>query len=270
LTISLDAPTTTEHVRVKGLDVAVQVRGAGQPLLLLSGIWGELPLWEPLHPYLDGFQTIAFDPPGVGGTECPPAPMTMRGLAGFTASVLDELGIERADVLGGSFGGAVAQQLAFSHRRRVRRLVLVSTSFGGFAVPGSPIAFYHFARPSAYTPERLLETAGKMFGGRFRTEPHLVTSLHFERPSSLRAIMYRMFPLWGWTSLPWLPAIRQPTFLVCGDDDPVTPMVNHWLMARLIPNSCLFVVPNGGHLVLLDSAEKVVPEIVAFLRSGAP
>jgi poly(3-hydroxyoctanoate) depolymerase len=270
MTVSLAVPSTTEHISVNGLDVAVQVRGEGTPLLLLSGIWGELPLWEPLYPHLDGFQTIAFDPPGVGGTECPSRPMTMRSLAGFTAGVLDELGVERADVLGASFGGAVGQQLAVSHRRRVRRLVLVSTSFGGFALPGNPVAFWHFAKPAAYTPERLVATAGKMFGGRFRDEPHLVTSLHMNRPSNLRSLMHRTFPLWTWTSLPWLPAISQPTLLMCGDDDPVTPMTNHKLMARLIPKATLSVVPGGGHLVLLDSPHVVAPQIVAFLRSGAP
>jgi pimeloyl-ACP methyl ester carboxylesterase len=60
----------------------------------------------------------------------------MWALAGFGTAVLDELGIQSAHVLGASFGGAVAQQMAFSHPSRVRRLVLVSTSFGGFAVRG--------------------------------------------------------------------------------------------------------------------------------------
>ena len=192
----------------------------------------------------------------------------MHGLAGFTASVLDALEVDQAHVLGASFGGAVAQQLAVSHRRRVRRLVLVSTSFGGFALPGSPRAFWHFIHPAGYTPQRLAKNAGSMFGGRLRTRPELVKSLHFSRPSGVRAALSRAFPLWAWTSLPWLPAILQPTLVVAGDDDPITPLINHRVMARMIPRARLHIVRGGGHLALLDSPDLVAPEIVAFLRAG--
>jgi pimeloyl-ACP methyl ester carboxylesterase len=262
------APIRTEHLQVKGVDVAVQVCGDGTPLLLLSGIWAELPLWKPLLPYLNGFKAIAFDPPGVGTTKSTSRPMTMHRLAGFTASVLDALEVDQAHVLGASFGGAVAQQLAVSHRRRVRRLVLVSTSFGGLAVPGSPRAFWHFIHPAGYTPQRLAKNAGSMFGGRLRTQPELVKSLHFSRPSGVRAALSRAFPLWAWTSLPWLPAILQPTLVVAGDDDPITPLINHRVMARMIPRARLHIVRGGGHLALLDSPDLVAPEIVAFLRAG--
>jgi len=97
-------PVRTERVRVSGIDVDVRISGEGAPLLLLSGIFGELPLWRPLLPYLEGFQSIAFDPPGVGRTKAAAAPMSMVGLANFTIGVLDALGIESAHVLGASFG----------------------------------------------------------------------------------------------------------------------------------------------------------------------
>ncbi len=261
------AATRTEHLVIGGVDVAVQICGEGTPLLLLSGIFAELPLWQPLLPYLSGFQVIAFDPPGVGETKPAAMPSTMRGLASFTVEILDALGIASTHVLGASFGGAVAQQLAHSHRKRVRRLVLVSTSFGGFAVPGSPLAMWHFMQPSAYSPARLAKTAGTMFGGRLRSSPHLIGSLHFSRPSSIRNVLFRSFALWAWTSLPWLPSISHPTLLIGGDDDPVTPLVNHRVMARLMPRARLHVVRGGGHLVLVDSPELVAPEIIEFLNA---
>jgi len=258
----------TEHLRIAGLHVAVQICGEGPPLLLLSGIFAELPLWRPLLPYLTGCRVIAFDPPGIGTTKPASMPMTMRGLASFSIEILDSLGIERADVLGASFGGAVAQQLAHSHRDRVRRLVLVSTSFGGFAVPASPAALWHFVQPSAYAPARLAKNAGAMFGGRLRTNPHLAGSLHFSRPSSIRNVLFRSFALWAWTSLPWLPSIFHPTLVIGGDDDPVTPLINLRVMARLMPRAQLHVVRGGGHLVLVDSPELVGPEIIEFLNAG--
>jgi pimeloyl-ACP methyl ester carboxylesterase len=60
----------------------------------------------------------------------------------------------------------------------------------------------------------------------------------------------------------------QPTLVVAGDDDPITPLINHRVMARMIPRARLHIVRGGGHLALLDSPDLVAPEIVAFLRAG--
>jgi poly(3-hydroxyoctanoate) depolymerase len=158
--------------------------------------------------------------------------------------------------------------MAFSHPRRVRRLVLASTSFGGFAMPGRPEALWHFIHPRSYHPERLERVAGDMFGGRLRTEPELVRFMHIRRPTDTLAALYRMAPLFGWTSLPWLWAIGQPTLVIAGDDDPVTPLVNHRVIAALIPRARLHTVRGAGHLVLLDSAEREGPVIASFLREG--
>jgi poly(3-hydroxyoctanoate) depolymerase len=262
-------PVRHEQFRIRGLRIHAQICGEGEPLLLYSGIWGEVRLWELLLPHLPGFQTIAFDPPGIGRSQMPPCPQTMWTLADFGNAVLDELGLESAHVLGASFGGAVAQQMAFSHPRRVRRLVLASTSFGGGAMPGDLEAMWHFVHPNAYHPERLERAAGAMFGGRMRTEPELVRSMHIKRPTDTLAALYRMAALIGWTSLPWLCAIRQPTLVIAGDDDPITPLVNHRVIAMLMPRATLRVVKGGGHLALLDSAEQVGPVITSFLRGEA-
>ena len=262
-------PVRDVQFRIRGLRIHAQICGEGEPLLLYSGIWGEVGLWERLLPHLPGFRTIAFDPPGIGRSEMPRYPQTMWALADFGNAVLDELGLESAHVLGASFGGAVAQQMAFSHPRRVRRLVLASTSFGGGAMPGNMEAMWHFVHPRAYHPERLERVAGAMFGGRLRTEPELVRSMHIKRPTNTLAALYRLAPLFGWTSLPWLWAIRQPTLVIAGDDDPITPLVNHRVIAMLMPRATLRVIKGGGHLVLLDSAEQVGPVITSFLQGDS-
>ena len=265
-TVTSAAPVRDVQLRIRGLRIHAQVHGEGEPLLLYSGIWGEVRLWDRLLPHLAGFQTIAFDPPGIGRSQRPPYPLSMWSLAQMGTAVLDAFGIESAHVLGASFGGAVAQQMAFSHPRRVRRLVLVSTSFGGGAMPGNLRAAWHFMHPRSYHPERLERVAGQMFGGRMRTEPEIVRSMHIRRPTDTRAALYRMAGLFGWTSLPWLWAINQPTLILAGDDNPVTPLMNHRVMAALIPQARLHVAAGGGHLVLIDSADQIGPVITGFLR----
>ena len=122
--------------------------------------------------------------------------------------------------------------------------------------------------PRGYRPDRLAKTAGAMFGGRMRTEPELAADFKMSKPRSFRAAAFRLSALAGWTSLLHLPSIRHETLVLCGDDDPVTPHVNHRTMARLIPSARLHTVKGGGHLVLLDSAHEVGPVITSFLHRG--
>jgi poly(3-hydroxyoctanoate) depolymerase len=256
------------QLTVRGLRIHAQSAGEGVPLLLHSGVWSEMHQWAPLVEHLHGCRVITYDAPGIGSSQVPSSPMSMRGLADIGAGILDELGLGSAHVLGVSFGGAVAQQMALSHPERVDRLILASTSFGGPAMPGRPSALLRMLDPRGYHPDRLATSAGAMFGGRMRTEPELAAGLKMSKPGSLRAAAFRLSALAGWTSLLHLPSIRHQTLVLCGDDDPVTPHVNHRVMARLIRSARLHTVDGGGHLVLLDSAHQVGPVITAFLRGG--
>ena len=261
--------TAHRELQIGGFRIHTQIRGEGEPLLMYSPIWSQAEVWAPLLPYLTGFRTIAFDPPGIGRSPMPGLPMTMQALASVGAALLDELGIESAHVLGASFGGAVAQHMAISHPGRVRRLVLASTTFGGFAIPGRPAALWHIIHPGSYR-DQMEEIAGDTFGGRLRTAPELVRAMPICGARNIPAALYDMAPLLGWTSLPWLWAIRQPTLVICGDDAPIAPPVNHRIMAALIPRAQLHIIEGGGHLMLMDSPARVAPIITSFLRSAQP
>ena len=261
----VDAPVAGD-----GLSPRVGVAGEGPALLLIGGLWTQAPMFDPLLPLLDGFRTIAFDPPGIGETALPEHPYSIQRLARFATGVLDALGVDRAHVLGVSLGGAVAQQLARSHPDRVERLVLVSTGPGSFGVPGRLDVLLRFGRPTAYRDVRALErSAGRIFGGRLREQPELVRAWHLRPPTDRRAWLYRLAGTAGWTSLPWLHHVRQPTLVLHGDDDPIVPAVNARLMACRLPDARLQVVEGGGHLLLLDSAADVVPLITEFLTQPA-
>ena len=256
------------ELTLRGLRIHAQSAGEGVPILLHSGIFSEMHHWGPLIEHLHGCRVITYDAPGIGSSQVPSSPMSMRGLADIGAGVLDQLGLASAHVLGVSFGGAVAQQMALSHPGRVDRLILASTSFGGMAMPGHPSSLVHMMHPRGYHPDRLAKSAGAMFGGRMRTEPEFAAGLNMTRPASFLAALFRLSALAGWTSLHRLSSIPHKTLVLCGDDDPVTPHLNHRVMARLIPSARLHTVEGGGHLVLLDSAPEIGPVITAFLHAA--
>jgi pimeloyl-ACP methyl ester carboxylesterase len=253
------------HVTVTGVRTRIEVRGDGPPLLLVMGIWGEIAAWEPLLARLTGFRTIAFDAPGIGGTDMPPYPMSLPALGHFAAGVLDAVGVRRAHVLGVSFGGLVAQQMAAVAPRRVDRLVLVSTSSGLLHLPGQPGALLRLLNP---LPTHLSGvSAGRVFGGRIRRDPDLLARLGLRPPRSVASYLHRLSALSGWWGAPW--SIHQPALVVTGDDDPIVPAANSRILAACLPNARLHVVRGGGHLVLFDSPAEVAPAIRGFL-SDAP
>ena len=152
-------PTTgIDHVRVCHQDIRVHIRpgsGAGVPLLMCGGIGASLEVLGPLVNAVDpGIEIIRFDVPGIGGSPGSLLPYSFPQLALVVGRLLDELGYPQVDVLGYSWGGALAQQLAWSGADRYRRLVLISTSTGLFAVPGDPRVMKEMLTPRNFRNAR--------------------------------------------------------------------------------------------------------------------
>jgi poly(3-hydroxyalkanoate) depolymerase len=258
------------RVHADGSDVRVSVRGVGRPLLLFMGIGAPLELWEELERELAprGRQLIAVDLPGAGGSPAVVPPPRMGGLVRIALAVLDHLGIDRVDVLGVSYGGAVAQEFAHRAPERTRRLVLAATSTGMLGVPAKPRVLLHLATPLRYwRPEYARRIVGEIYGGRSRTDPwvHRALRARFDRPPSAMGYVGQLWAGLGWTSVTWLPRITVPTLVMTGDDDPIIPTVNGRILAGLIPDSTLHVVKGGGHLFLLEDAAVSAAVIDDFL-----
>ena len=259
----------TTFVHAGGLRLRVSRQGEGRPLLLITGIGANLDMWAPLARLMTDRELVAFDPPGAGLSQRPRAPLRMRQLAGVVRELLDRLALERVDVLGYSFGGGLAQELAHRAPDRVRRLVLCATAPGLGGVPPKPVAALMLATPARYYSPRLLAlSVPRIAGGRTARDPSSLAANARERlahPPDLLGYAYQLYAAAGWSSLPWLHRVRQPALVVAGDDDPSVPVLNARLLARRLPNARLLVVKGGGHLFLLDEPHSAVPEIRAFL-----
>lgn len=259
-------------VEASGCRIRTSVRGSGPPVLLIMGIGGNLEMWDPFERLLnrDGFSTVTFDAPGTGGSTGWRLPRRFPALARCAEEVLDALGYGRVDALGISFGGAVAQQLARQAPQRIRRLVLAATMPGIGGVPGNPRALLALTSPRRYRdPDYLRKIAGTLYGGRARVDPITMmshSSARFDRPPSRFGYVSQLYAIQGWSSLPWLHRLRQPTLVLAGDDDPIVPVVNAKILARRIPHARLHVLRGGGHLFLLDSALEAAPLVTSFLR----
>ena len=264
-------------VDVNGVRLRAAVSGissAGPPLLIITGLGATLELAEPFERELNrsGVQTISYDAPGVGQSTPYGWPRRMRGVARTAEHLLDALGHDTVDVFGVSLGGVVAQQLAHQAPRRVRRLVLAATGPGLGGVPGSPRVLWALATPRRYyQPDYYRRIAGYLYGGAARRDPdallHGSLARFIGRPS-IRGYAGQLYSIAGWTSAPWLWRLRQPTLVLAGDDDPIVPVVNGRLLARLMPNATLHVVPGGGHLFVLEQPAAIAAQVAEFLDTA--
>jgi poly(3-hydroxyalkanoate) depolymerase len=262
-------------VQISLHDVAGQVLRVGvrpgekarPPLLLFNGIGAGIELVEPFLDALDGPEAIIFDAPGVGGSPAPWLPYRPSTLALLSARLLDQLGHAQVDVLGVSWGGALAQQFAFQQAKRCRRLVLAATSPGHLMVPGKLTVLLKMATPRRYKdPDYMSRFAGDIYGGALRNAPELARGhLRHVRWSSDYGYYLQLIAGFGWSSLPWLRLLPQPTLVMVGNDDPIVPVANGRILARLIPDARLVTI-DDGHLFLLTSASESAEIISEFLN----
>jgi poly(3-hydroxyoctanoate) depolymerase len=237
--VSRGGPTGFRTVDVRGFPLRFRVQGSGDPLLLLNGLTRPLESWEPFTAAIRGRQVISVDAPGVGASAAPRLPVPVSLLAGLAMAVLDEVGVARADVLGFSHGGAVAQQLAIDAPGRVRRLVLAATSCGVGASAG------HLSL------RRLLAPPGD--------------DRSWPRPDAL-GTMWHALAISGWSSIPFLGAIAARTLVVSGERDRVVPPGNSRLLARRIPGAELALLAAGHDLQRSGPAQLLADAVDEFLQ----
>ncbi|HUQ53669.1 MAG TPA: alpha/beta fold hydrolase, partial [Gammaproteobacteria bacterium] len=196
----------------RGHRVRVSQAGAGDPLLLIGGLGSHLGMWAPFAAEFRERRIIRFDMPGSGLSSTPLYPISIAMLAELAVAVLDHCSTPQADVVGISYGGAVAQQTAHDHPQRIRRLVLAATTCGVGAVSGSIAALTALATPLRfYSPSYFERVAAAVYGGATgrdasaRKEQLRIRS-HAPPPSSYGYAM-QILGGYAWSSLPFLSLI---------------------------------------------------------------
>src|SRR6201996_7461306 len=217
------------YITAGGQRIRVNVRhGTGVPLVLCNGIGASLEVLDPLVEQLDPELTvIRFDVPGTGGSPTSVAPYGIPYLAWVLGRVLSKLETSVVDVLGLSWGGALAQQFALQNPRRCRRLVLVATGTGALMVPGRPRVLAKMLPPRRFSdPDYAGSIAAELYGGTVRAHGDDVARLFVRQLHAGSRIGYLHQLLAGavWTSLFALPALRQRTLIVAGSGGPISPV----------------------------------------------
>lgn len=252
--------------------IAYEIRGEGEPLVLVHGLaydragWGRLP-----DLLAERFRVVLVDNRGVGESDAPPGPYTVAEMAADVVAVLDDARIDRTNLFGVSLGGYIAQELALTWPERIEKLVLCSTAPGGpSAVPMPQATQDVFARYP--TMER--EAGLRMF-----VENSLGERGVRELPEVADAIFrYRLghaptVEAWAAQATAGatfvdddrVGAIAAPTLVLAGGADVVVDPRNAPLLGELIPGARVEVVPDRGHLMIWEDSERVAELVREFL-----
>jgi len=250
---------------VNGAELYHARRGAGEPMLWITGFTISSAVFEPVLPlYEDRFDCVLYDNRGSGRSRGRPALTSMAQLAADAAGLLDHLGVESAHVHGLSMGGMVAQELALRFPERVRGLILGGTT------PGGPLA----ARPTLAELTALRGLGSLLFSPEFRArEPQRVRELlrpfRAHRPPAHGVVAHWWATVYHDT-VSRLGDIQAPTLVMHGGADGMAPLSNARILAERIPDAELAVIPGAGHAFLLEQPEATRERITDWLdRRGA-
>lgn len=250
----------------------------GLPLLLIAGLGGASQGWLALQvpEFAPRHRCVLFDHRGVGESQDPGSAFTTADLADDAAALLAALGIERAHVLGAFMGGMVAQELALRHPARVARLVLV----GSWARPDAKrrmlIAKWkamvgHGLPREAIAWERMLWTlSDQTLEQRDLVQPMLQGYLRDGFPMSEATFVRQCDACLGHDTRGRLGRIAQPTLVLCGQEDLLTPPKLSRELAAALPDAHLVVIPHAGHLVMAEAAVRFDEIVLQFLEEERP
>lgn len=233
------------------------------PLLFFNGIGANIEAMAPLPEALSDRDFITFDMPGVGESPDPVVPYNAILMARIAAQILDKYELPIVDVMGVSWGGAMAQQFALQYGERTHKLILAATTAGMLMMPGNPKALVKMADPRRYVdPDFMRKHFNTLYGGSGEgSEGHIGRI----KPPSKTGYFYQLLAMLGWTSAPFLPFMKKETLIVIGDDDQIVVPVNGQFLHMLIPNSKLVIIEGGGHLFMLSHREETIAALREFL-----
>jgi pimeloyl-ACP methyl ester carboxylesterase len=257
--------------RGRGAPRCLRAGGDGPPLVLVHGAMCDRRVWQPqLDALVNDFTVVAWDAPGCGQSDDPPASFRLPEYADVLAGLVARLGLSPAYVLGHSFGGALVLELALRHRAAVAALIVV----GGYAGWAGSLPDPEVERRLAFA----LDVADHLPDGFEPTSmPGLFSAkMPHEAAAALKRIMSEVRPeatrsmahaLAEADLKDELPSIRIPTLLFHGGADARSSLSVAKDLHRRIPNSRLVVLPELGHMCPLEDPDRFNAEVRAFLRS---
>ncbi len=260
-----------------GTTLNYEITGDGDPLLLVMGTSGAIPLWGELAPRLaQTHRVIAYDNRGLGGSDRGAGPISVASLAEDASALLEALEIPKAHALGWSLGSAIVQELALAHPDQVASALLYATwgradGFQRSVLTALRLPYVHRDMESA------LGTAGLAFSPQLLDHPDFAQMLEPMLPAFPQNEEQMQVTVEQWDadlahdSIDRLGAITAPTLVVVGEQDLLTPPWQAKKVADAIPGARYELVtgPGSSHGMHIERPEDLTKIVTGFLGEHA-
>jgi 3-oxoadipate enol-lactonase len=264
------------RIDANGVSLYYELGGAGPRFLCISGTGGDLRQKPGITdgPLGAAFEVLAYDQRGLGQSSVPDWPSAMADFATDAAALLDAVGWEDCLVLGVSFGGMVAQELAIRHPERVRRLVLACTSAGGAGGASYPLQNLVTLSPEEQTAVRMELIDTRWDAAWRRANPDMVrligarAGLGGAGGEPPQGLTNQLGARAAHDTTDRLATIGCPTLVCGGRFDGIAPPANSEFLAGAIPGARLELFDGGHAFFMQDTA--ALPAIIAFLSEDPP
>ena len=260
------------------MKIHFETHGAGEPLILIPGFASGAWSWfRQIESLAKDFRIIAFDPRGIGSSKA--AENDFRNLSMETfvedvLSILDDLKIEKAHVLGASFGGFVAQEFALKFPERIDKLILACTTFGGVNHVKPAIEILRSFAPDPTLPlgEKIRRFIRPAFTDGYNrehaAEVEKVCRLREQNEVADAVYSAQLSSAFSLDTESRLGAIESATLVITGDQDSVVPMENSLNLAQKIRHAKLETIKNGSHLFFIENAAEFNRAVKNFVRKS--
>lgn len=258
------------------MNLFYETQGAGEPLVLIPGFASGAWTWfRQIEELSKDFQIITFDPRGIGQSKAADEDLQNLSMNDFVedvARILDALKIEKANVLGASFGGFVAQEFALKFPERVEKLVLACTTAGGKNHVKPDIEILRSFSPDPTLP--IGEKIRRFIRPAFTDEFNKIRAGEVEKVCRMReqnivadaVYMAQLQVAFSLDTDEKLGSIECETLVITGNRDSVVPMENSLNLAWKIPNAELEIIENGSHLFFIENADEFNRSVSNFLK----
>jgi 3-oxoadipate enol-lactonase len=244
-------------------------RGGGDVVVLLHAVGLDLTYWDrQIEALTDRYRVVAVDLPGHGLSSVPRHDGSISRLAEDVAGIIDDTGAGAAHIVGHSFGGMIAQELAISFPDSVRSLTLIATA-ATFADERRAFMRDHAAsvrEDGMATVVPLLPSWVASTTAQRRPDliDRLTKSIQAMDPAVYASAWEQIAAL---DIVGRLPTLTSPTLVLAGSEDTNTPVADAAILAREIRRAKLVVLPDAAHMVPLDAAAHLNSELLAFLAT---
>ena len=262
---------------INGLSLYYEIKGDGEPLLLIPGFAAGRWIWFKQTGSLSrDFRVITFDPRGVSASDKPEGVQPIRLLADDVNHLLRAIGVESAHIVGASFGGFVAQEFALKYPSMTRKLVLCCTSFGGpnhvLAAPETLMAFA--STKGINSEERMRANLLLAFTPEYvRTqvaEVEQILQLRAANEVPEHIYLSQLDGAVNFNSESRIGEIKSPTLVLSGDADVIVPVQNSRNLAAKIPGAKLRIIEGGSHTFFIEQPEEFNQVVTEFLATDFP